>query len=774
MSKINKKALNETIHAEKSQVPIANMAFKDIPPPFISIIGPESSGKTTLLKSLIKHFWKKKAATSGPITMKISHKRFTFYESTNNIENIIDTIKVSDMVIIIINLSVGLQKETLETINMINSQGVPKLGFVFTHYLDKSSEKAYKSICKRIQKEFSYPMKFFQLGMNESDRTYDKIWALARYVETMKYRPVEWKCTHPHIVVDSVRNGYAYGYLRGGPLNYVFNAHIPGYGDETVSEVAVLEDPCDLHSRVNILYNPAHSARFEVSNDSASADLLDFEDENVQMFCEEDKVKFDMEKRDEKILVKTTAHETLNNECDSENKNTIDNAGSNCEELREEFSCSSCDSSEFQLLKSKVNVHFRKNAETEEELEIKFNENYKEKNDGSLNFLQREKQKHIKSKEKLEETTKMIIPGTYIRMKLSYEIESLDASILVIGSYLPSENTRIFLKAKIMKNKWQKLDLKSNSPFFFSMGWFRFQSIPIFSEKDRMLKYCKQSSEMLFYGPSVPAGTSFFLFDHDLHYRILGNGIILDASGSNKIKKKLKLIGYPKKISGNNVIVQSMFSSDLEVNRFINARLCTVSGLRGLIKSSIGTDGCFRSTFEGTLLMSDIIFLKCYVPVEPCKYLKDLRAGSEYVRSLKLIKKEMGLPLFEASLSSEEDSFESVEEYVDRDRSKKRHLQEMELKKLEKDLPFHLRKVKEIHETVKMPIPPEKRKEVERHMQIALRMEQEKKEMDLVKNKRIEEKMKRKSEEEKIFEERKRRNAVQGFLEKRKHKKHRR
>ena len=50
------------------------------------------------------------------------------------------------------------------------------------------------------------------------------------------------------------------------------------------------------------------------------------------------------------------------------------------------------------------------------------------------------------------------------------------------------------------------------------------------------------------------------------------------------------------------------------------AKIRTVSKIRGQIKKAIGQDGQFRATFEDKILMSDIVFLTSWVPVEPKRY----------------------------------------------------------------------------------------------------------------------------------------------------------
>jgi len=231
---------------------------------------------------------------------------------------------------------------------------------------------------------------------------------------------------------------------------------------------------------------------------------------------------------------------------------------------------------------------------------------------------------------------------------------------LVVGGLLANEESLGFLQVRIKKHRWQKKILKNRDPVTFSVGFRRFQSIPLFSMEDvngrmRLIKYTPEHMHCFatFYGPLIAPLTGIVGFQtvssKVAGFRISCTGIVLELNQSFTIVKKLKLTGYPFKIFKKTAFIKQMFNSQLEVARFEGASIRTVSGIRGQIKkalkSSKGPEGSFRATFEDKLLISDIVFLRTWLPIEAPKYYnpvtslllasKDQWQGMKTVRQLR-------------------------------------------------------------------------------------------------------------------------------------------
>ncbi|GAB1318683.1 Glycoside hydrolase 2 (Mannanase, beta-galactosidase) [Madurella fahalii] len=304
-----------------------------------------------------------------------------------------------------------------------------------------------------------------------------------------------------------------------------------------------------------------------------------------------------------------------------------------------------------------------KNARRKEELKLRFEEEDREgfKNDkaiarregGDQEFgedewydaqkamLQKQLDINKAEFEELDESQRTAVEGYRAGKYAKLVIEGVPAEFvnrfqarlpIIVGGLSATEDRFGFVQVRIKRHRWHKKILKTGDPLIFSLGWRRFQSLPIYSISDsrtrnRMLKYTPEHMHCFgtFYGPLIAPNTGFCCFQSfsssNPGFRIAATGTVLSVDESTEIVKKLKLTGTPYKIFKNTAFIKDMFNSALEIAKFEGAAIKTVSGVRGQIKRALAKpDGHFRATFEDKILLSDIVFLRAWYPIKPHRF----------------------------------------------------------------------------------------------------------------------------------------------------------
>ncbi|KAI9360135.1 hypothetical protein BD770DRAFT_442114 [Pilaira anomala] len=301
------------------------------------------------------------------------------------------------------------------------------------------------------------------------------------------------------------------------------------------------------------------------------------------------------------------------------------------------------------MIRDPMLVEREKVAKRKEEIRKKYLEEHGDEEDGpKMDFYEQKKaeieQQLQVNREEFEnddpQTRAMVEgyrPGSYVRLLIKNMpcefVENFDPTYpILVGGLLATEDQFGWVQVRIKRHRWHPRILKTNDPLIFSMGWRRFQSIPIYSLNDgtrnRMLKYSPEHMHCLatFYGPVHTPNTGFCAVQNvsdskATAFRISATGAVVDISQSSDIVKKLKLTGYPTKVYKNTAFIRDMFTSSLEVAKFEGANIRTVSGIRGQVKKALPKpEGHFRATFEDKILMSDIVFLRAWYPIKPRKF----------------------------------------------------------------------------------------------------------------------------------------------------------
>lgn len=263
--------------SHRKEVSAAVRRDSGVAPTVIVVVGPRGSGKTTLIKSLVKLHTRHSLKTcEGPITIiSGKDKRITLIECPDDACALIDLCKVADLVLLTVDASFGFEMVTFEALACLQAHGFPKVVGVLTHLDKMKTNKSLQMVKKALKHRFWQDVydgaKMFYIGgiLQSGKYPRNEMRQLALYVNRVKYRPLSWRNAHGYVVVDRVddatpgsrlradedcsRRADCYGYVRGARLKPGGSVHVPGLGDFAPSSIEVLDDPLPLISKTSTL-----------------------------------------------------------------------------------------------------------------------------------------------------------------------------------------------------------------------------------------------------------------------------------------------------------------------------------------------------------------------------------------------------------------------------------------------------------------------------------------------------------------------------------------
>jgi ribosome biogenesis protein BMS1 len=262
------------LQTKTHHVPVPLREAEEPPPVIIAVQGPPKVGKSTLIRSLVKHYTKQNITEiKGPITVVTGKKRrVTFIEVPNDVNAMVDIGKIADLVLLLVDASFGFEMETFEFLNVLQVHGFPKVLGVLTHLDLFKSQRTLKATKKRLKQRFWTEIyqgaKLFYLsGLIHRKYLKRDVFNLSRYIALQKFRPLSWRTSHPYVLVDRVdditdpekirqnakcdRNIVLFGYIHGTNLKQTMKVHIPGAGDFGLKSIREIPDPCPKPTKTN-------------------------------------------------------------------------------------------------------------------------------------------------------------------------------------------------------------------------------------------------------------------------------------------------------------------------------------------------------------------------------------------------------------------------------------------------------------------------------------------------------------------------------------------
>ena len=240
----------------------------DKPPLILVIQGGKGSGKTTLIKSLVKYYTNQNITkVNGSITIRNSkNQRITLIKCPNDINGLDDCAKIADVAITLIDARIGFEMDTFEFISLLKNHGFTSVMGVITHMdeykQNKSLSKYKKKIKKRFLKDATDKSKLFYLyGIKNNLYIKQQLHTMARFLKVTNPNTPLFRINHPYLFCDRYDITFTknssnnnnddvmvsfFGYVRGAHFNKNVNIHINGLGDFNIDYIKKMDDPCPI------------------------------------------------------------------------------------------------------------------------------------------------------------------------------------------------------------------------------------------------------------------------------------------------------------------------------------------------------------------------------------------------------------------------------------------------------------------------------------------------------------------------------------------------